>query len=596
MSSLSRNMEERIKMNTESLQKQFKEVYEQFFAKNDMVVSGCSTGTLWPTGLWHRSKSMRIKTKVPIKIYAGVNINQSWNVTFWEANIYKSTWKCFERKEINDVIDKWKEIVDFVREFLHKHNCTSWLHINLLSEWWKGYSFSFSSCLAALLSTVLYIVIGKITPKDLEDYKTFLESDIFRDITATARQMELINVYNNATSSNLFTFYKSYTPACFYCEEFDQNIPIWKVKDLKYSFTPFTKLFGVEDNDYLPFDYAIVFSWLPNNTKKIEKSIQLDEKKLDKYSSFMQNDVLPITWLKKNVYFLDVINKWIYSQFVNLFSVLNVMILENFKKIYAEGGDEMNINNLIDTINSTRHLFYILERTHSDFIENLTSIFHQESKNKEKIWMVNCYSGKVGGSYMVIMRHGTGRKYLFDAIEKMKVDYPDVIVNYASWIDGVTDDGVMIEQYISSWVFSRYTTKDQVYVKTNTGQNYLGEYNDVLSTCKDGLLLDMINNKIYVKGRKLNSKDILSQITTINILDKLLDKIGDDVPNKEFEISSYSKNKNEMIGKIVIPLVVLLEKELGDKLPLICKWSIYDFYLKLNPTDIKISLIKKYRT
>lgn len=61
------------------------------------------------------------------------------------------------------------------------------------------------------------------------------------------------------------------------------------------------------------------------------------------------------------------------------------MILENFKKIYAEGGDEMNINNLIDTINSTRHLFYILERTHSDFIENLTSIFHQESKNKEKI-------------------------------------------------------------------------------------------------------------------------------------------------------------------------------------------------------------------
>lgn len=120
-------------------------------------------------------------------------------------------------------------------------------------------------------------------------------------------------------------------------------------------------------------------------------------------------------------------------------------------------------------------------------------------------------------------------------------------------------------------MFSRYTTKDQVYVKTNTGQNYLGEYNDVLSTCKDGLLLDMINNKIYVKGRKLNSKDILSQITTINILDKLLDKIGDDVPNKEFEISSYSKNKNEMIGKIVIPLVVLLEKELGDKLPLICK-------------------------
>ncbi|MEI8091529.1 MAG: hypothetical protein WCG98_04825 [bacterium] len=41
--------------------------------------------------------------------------------------------------------------------------------------------------------------------------------------------------------------------------------------------------------------------------------------------------------------------------------------------------------------------------------------------------------------------------------------------------------------------------------------------------------------------------------------------------NKELEISSYSKNKNEMLGKIVIPLISLIEKETGERLPLICK-------------------------
>jgi hypothetical protein len=52
---------------------------------------------------------------------------------------------------------------------------------------------------------------------------------------------------------------------------------------------------------------------------------------------------------------------------------------------------------------------------------------------------------------------------------------------------------------------------------------------------------------MYIKGRKLNSKDIPSQTTTINILDRLLDDIGKDIPNTEFEISSYTKNKNEML-------------------------------------------------
>jgi hypothetical protein len=46
-----------------------------------------------------------------------------------------------------------------------------------------------------------------------------------------------------------------------------------------------------------------------------------------------------------------------------------------------------------------------------------------------------------------------------------------------------------------------------------------------------------------------------------------------------------------MLGKIILPLIELVEKETGKKLPLICKWSMYDFYLKLNPSDINIAVI-----
>jgi len=108
----------------------------------------------------------------------------------------------------------------------------------------------------------------------------------------------------------------------------------------------------------------------------------------------MKNDILSITKLRKNVYFLDQMEQGIYNQFINMFGILTTIVLESLKKIYTEGENNENINNLIDTINSIRYLFYVLERSPSDFIESFISIFHEESKNKEKIGMVNCYSSK----------------------------------------------------------------------------------------------------------------------------------------------------------------------------------------------------------
>jgi hypothetical protein len=81
----------------------------------------------------------------------------------------------------------------------------------------------------------------------------------------------------------------------------------------------------------------------------------------------------------------------------------------------------------------------------------------------------------------------------------------------------------------------------------------------------------MINNKMYINGRKLTSEDLHSQTATVDILKILMENTGRDVSNKDFIVSSYSKNKNDMLGKIVLPLIELIEKETGKRLPLICK-------------------------
>jgi hypothetical protein len=53
----------------------------------------------------------------------------------------------------------------------------------------------------------------------------------------------------------------------------------------------------------------------------------------------------------------------------------------------------------------------------------------------------------------------------------------------------------------------------------------------------------------------------MSQITTIEVFDKLINNIGTDIKNSQLSISSYTKNKNEMLGKIVMPLKKIIEQK-----------------------------------
>ena len=580
-------------MNTKSLQKHFRSDYETFFAKNDLIVTWCFTGALAPTWVGHVSRFMRIKFKLPIKMYLGINGNQSWEVCFNWFSIYNITACNFENKELSDMVDgETKKIIEYIKDFLKTNKKEQGININVLAEWGRRYSFSFSATFTAVLATALYLFVGKISSKDLENYEEFMKSDIFREIEITAREMSLLTRYGNA-SWGMHVLYKSYTPGLFYCEAFDNNIGIEDVKKIHRSFTPFSALFDIEEHNYLPFDYAIIYSWSQRTYEKIEQGIQLDKKKFQKYQEFIEKRVLPVSKLTKDISFIEILKNGVYNQFVDMFSLSTVMILESLEKIYTEEEDIDNIDHLIDTVNRVRYLFYMLEKTPSEFIEKFSSSFEEVSHNKEKIGIVNSYSSKIWDNCMVIMKDGTNKKHFFEAIEKLKSEYPDVEVPYASRIDGISNEGIEIEQYISEKMFSCYIQKDKVFCKNNQGDSFLGNYHEIINSHKEWLLLDGIDNKIYLNGKKLTSVDLCSQSSTISRLGTLLENIDKDIGNKELEISSYSKNKNEMLGKIVIPLISLIEKETWVRLPLICKWSIYDFYMKFNASDFKVFIIKK---
>lgn len=102
------------------------------------------------------------------------------------------------------------------------------------------------------------------------------------------------------------------------------------------------------------------------------------------------------------------------------------------------------------------------------------------------------------------------------------------------------------------------------------------------------ILLDCTSNRLYVNDKRVTSEELHSQTTTIDVLQMLMKHIGKDVHSKELPPSSYSKNKNTMLSKIVLPFLKLTKRELNKDFPLMCNGMLYDFCMRLGKTDIKM--------
>jgi len=99
------------------------------------------------------------------------------------------------------------------------------------------------------------------------------------------------------------------------------------------------------------------------------------------------------------------------------------------------------------------------------------------------------------------------------------------------------------------------------FLETNQGERIFNT-RKIWNTIKNyDIILNTIENKIYLQGKKLNSSEIHSQIMTIELLLQLIKKTENIIHNKELQPSTYSKNKNDMNSKIILPLKKIIKKK-----------------------------------
>jgi len=557
-------------MNSTQLQEEFPNIYKDFFARNDLVMSGCFSFSWTPSWVWERSNFIRIKSKIPLKCYVWIKKRKDSNIFIKDVINYDVIKKSFEKIPFVKINSEEKGIIDLIKSLSE----STWYEIEILSEISRWHSFGFSGTLWALISYWINQFLWKYS--DEEIFINWWKIDHISRFANSGWENVIKTLENNSWISYYLT------------EEFDKTFPVSDLGNLKYKFE---NLWNDLEN-IMPVDYFMIFSWIPTDTKQAEYYKLADSREFEKIDEFISNKI-ESDLLKKSHFSMFTKKNSIFETLADSISILNIRTLQILDEIISSWYKEEIIEKLIDNINNYRSTISILENQ-SNFAESFIYNFQKNKSNPdEKIWIMPWYYWKLWWWYAVVMKRWISRDTIEKTLQDMKQIYPSVEIEYCSYLDGEASDGVIIEQYISQWIYSQYVDKNKFLFQSNKWDNYIGDYSEIIEKEQNGLLFDMINNKIYLNGEKLTSKDIPSQNTTIEVVTRLLEHIGEELSNKELPSSSYASNKNEMLGKIILPLIKLIEDRTKEQLPLTCKWGLNDFYIKMWDVNIKIGAIKR---
>ncbi len=595
-------------MHTEDLQRRFSRDYKDFFNTHNMVLSAPGILTWW-ADISHGASVLRIKQKIPLKSYIGVNFNTSWAVTFGTIFTYDILSGTFRKNPFKTVFQHdISSVIACLETYFLGKGFTSGISIDFLSEAPPGHGFAFSSVVAVLLTVMASCIAGEVDAKSFKAQGLSTESPLLESLFQMSLELSRCIAGNNSIGSGSnYTILLSAvsSPTIILWEKYSShgegNVPITEQGISDESTTPIYKntllnFLGITSIPHweVPLDFGIIFTGLEYRFDEIDskrKEIREDEEHLGKFiRERMENisQTLSVPELRSNI--LDFYPDRVLP---NTIEMMNLTILEGFDTLihnrYKDRSAEVFIGSMQQiglssfSYQKENKLFFALQHT-----------FHQlQQFDDEMIAFLPFNTGKIGGSLLFVMKKGKSQITLQKVLEHMRDEGHIVALDHASWRDGTLSDGVQIEQFLHEKIYSEYTKAGDIRFSDSHGNSYCGDYRAILEKESDIILLDTIEGTIRIRGERLTSKDIHSQNSTIDMLSILLEHMGETVSNSRLPLSTYSQNKNELLSKVVLPIKKLSKKYFWTELSLSCTGWVTEYFLTLEKdSDIRIGIIR----
>lgn len=581
-------------MNSEWFQKRYHDVYTTFFQSNDLVVSIPHTFRRGPAvSRW--SGAICIKQKLPTRIYAGAIKRRVPGVRLWDMTIYSYTKSEYITYQAYEVL--WQDKVSILEDELSKVLNTlwysKWLQINILSENPRWYGFWFFGTMLTVLTSIAYIISDQLSLEKLDDYDSFVTSKDFRYIYDTVCYLDTLCMWSPSMVWAYAALSHSSIPHCVLWPTLAvETLPVMKdvweelvnhymsngtvtgeninIRALDQLFDSTLKVWDI------PLDYGILSFWVGYNSEDTKKQYTWFK---DAYSEL--HDFFDILCKNNDIESTDIIHKSFPLQ--ELDAYLHLWMLHARRDVFSKKNNKNVINTFIQSVASTGMYNTLIERDFRN-ITDLYSLYNTlKQSDDEKIGRVPISSSKDGGSLLFVCPRDISRSTIEKLLDRVhSLWYVLANYSYLSWRDGYwSKEWLIVDQYISQDQYSRFVKPGSVLFLWWDGTRYIWSHEDVLEHESKGLLLDAIYNKIYIDGTRLTHKDLQSQSTTVDIISRLLDADWEYIHNTSLPVSSYMKNKNEMLGKIFLPFARLIKKTYDIELDLECTGSYGSYQMRL---------------
>ncbi len=539
-----------------------------FYLQNSIVLSLPQVIPWWMVWLKKDILTAEVYWKINRKIYLWFSKKGSKSRLgdFVYCNISKWT---IEKMKVNDLYGS-----SSAKKLNHLILKYAWIYsvdfgeINFFSEFRRGQWSLFTSSFFILLSA-LFIYL-----KDEKTNFRFPTVDLIKRIAELSFRMrkEVGLLWNDSW----FHVYASLKETCFPVANLWATCinDMWSnisVNYIKSNIREFKWVFN--EVQYLWFEFFIIDWWgkLPKNStisSKYEDFEWLD----DYFSKNLLGQIYDTFWKDD-----DILNQ----KYLKLFYLLNQYISSPSKK---------NLNRLFWISHKV-----FLQHMSNDVMTSFGIEFHQKLSQEiwwvERFWTLPLTTLDWYWRILIIVESWVVVQRLEKICKEINLSlWTHLYVDYDSSQENVDEEWIKIEQDLGSWLYSDYLNKNSVLFYDDAGFKKPVKMKDIIKESSSDILLDGISKKIYCLWEKLSSKDIQSQSATVDILLKLINSPWRDVFNTEFPRSSYSKNKNEMISKIILPLQNYLRNKLSRELPISCHGWLYEFTVSLDEAKNSISI------
>lgn len=579
-------------MNTHQLQKDHEDVYQHFFATQQIVLSTPFViNRAWdisPNYCW-----VNIKQKIPLRMYIGLKPCATKGFFAEKITFYDTFRERFDTIKISTYCPQRKPLFDECQRFAEQTMRQDvWYEISILSELPQDFWLWFDQILCLLLASWITKVCGWYStdlPIELKNKWYTYRANIF-----SWEEWELLKLVSELES--ILAWYKLHTWVVL-STYFDWSQPfvtyhvINKEGVSEYHINRLDELIPEFDEAALRrLQYWVIYSWKPLYLRdtfwfKNHNAWYFEEVKTLVQTMFWDVDHSSIPAFMTHC---SVNQCTEISSYMAAYASTSLELLYTFwicRRSYVEEKTKQ----FVYAINKIRYASNVLRKP-SSYLSTLIDAIYAHLPKPKLVWFNYNDSSIVWGSLVFAMNWDNNYRYLTKAIEKVHETQHEAEIIYYNMHDGFEDSWLRIDQDLSGWLVHQSIQSWDFCIIWNDWTRIYWNYDELKTHPDIDLLLDSVTMKLRVKWEKPSSKQIHSQAACVDLLTHIIQEWGK-ASNKMMWKNSYTKSINEMRWKVIYPLIEYIRQVTGKTLNLDASWAMNEFVVSLWNSDLKVGII-----